>query len=192
MKKVLLVMAAALVMIGCGNKKVAPTKGEVEVLVPCKEFKTDKNTLRANGNAISPNMQNATDKAMQAARRELATSIEATVQRVLEDFSSSYDLDNQADFRARTKDLTRTVVNQKLQGSVAVCDKVTRTTEKDGSVMYHAYVAVELTSNELMESLLNNTKKAISDSEKLRTDFEYEQFKKTFEAEMEKLAGAQQ
>lgn len=189
MKKVLVVMAAALVMISCGGKKVAPTKGEVEVNVPCKEFKTDKNTLRANGNAISPNMQNATDKALAAARREMATSIEASIQRVLETFSSSYDLDNQADFRARTKDLARNVVNQKLQGSVPVCDKVTKSTDKEGNVMYHGYVAIELTTNELMESLLNNTKKAISDSEKLRTDFEYEQFKKTFEEEMSKLAG---
>ena len=188
MKKVLFLMAAVLVMASCGSKKPA-VKGEVEVNVPCSEFKTDKNTLRANGNAISPNMQNATDKALAAARREMATSIEASIQRVLETFSSSYDLDNQADFRARTKDLARNVVNQKLQGSVPVCDKVTKSTDKEGNVMYHGYVAIELTTNELMESLLNNTKKAISDSEKLRTDFEYEQFKKTFEEEMSKLAG---
>ncbi len=188
MKKVLCVLAATLVMVSCGGKKVAPTKGEVEVVVPCKEFKTDKTTLRANANAISPNMQNATDKALAAARRELATSIETSMQRVLENFSSSYDLDEAADFRARTKDLSRMVVNQKLRGSVAVCDKVTRSEDKDGRIVYHAYVAVELTSNELMEALLDNTKKAISDSEKLRTDFEYEQFKKTFDAEMDKLA----
>lgn len=189
MKKVLFVLAAALVMVSCG-KKAPAVKGEVEVNVPCSEFKTDKNTLRASGNAISPNMQNAKDKAVSAARRELATSIEATMQRVLEDFSSSYDLDNQADFRARTKDLARTVVNQKLQGSVIVCEKMMKKEDKDG-VMYHSYIAVELTSNELMEALLDNTKKKISDSEKLRTDFEYEQFKKTFEEEMSKLAGNQ-
>ena len=79
MKKVLFIMAAALVMVSCGNKKATPTKGEVEVNVPCKEYKTDKKTLRANGNAISPNMQNATDKAIAAARREMATSVEAVI-----------------------------------------------------------------------------------------------------------------
>ena len=136
MKKVLCVLAATLVMVSCGGKKVAPTKGEVEVVVPCKEFKTDKTTLRANANAISPNMQNATDKALAAARRELATSIETSMQRVLENFSSSYDLDEAADFRARTKDLSRMVVNQKLRGSVAVCDKVTRSEDKDGRIVY--------------------------------------------------------
>ncbi len=188
MKRTLWILAAVLVMLSCGTAEVSARK-EKKVKMPCHEL-TNKKTLRANGNAISPQMQNATDKAIAAARKELATSIEATVQRVLEDFSSSYDLNEQADFRSRTKDLARTVVNQKLQGSVVACHEMRQKKEKGGKITYHAYVTVELTSNELMENLLANTKKAISDSEKLRTDFEYEQFKKTFEAEMDKLAAA--
>ncbi len=189
MKRVLMILAAALVVLSCGVTEVSAKK-EKKVKVPCHEL-TNKKTLRANGNAVSPNMQNATDKAIAAARKELATSIEATVQRVLEDFASSYDVNEQADFRSRTKDLARTVVNQKLQGSIVSCSEM-RSVKEKGKVTYHAYVTVELTTNELMENLLNNTKKAISDSEKLRTDFEYEQFKKTFDAEMEKLAASNQ
>ena len=187
MKKVLLIMAAALVMVSCGNKKVAPTKGEVEVNVPCKEFKTDKKTIRANGNAISPNMQNATDKALAAARREMATSVESVVKRVVETYASSYDLDNAADFRSKMQDMARIVTNQTLRGSVPVCDKVTKVEGKDG-VMYHAYVALELTSNEYLEALTQETNKRISDDEKLRTDFELEKFKKVFEEEMANFA----
>ena len=189
MKRVFCILAAALVMLSCGVTEVSAKK-EKKVKIPCHEL-TNKKTLRANGNAVSPNMQNATDKAIAAARKELATSIEATVQRVLEDFASSYDVNEQADFRSRTKDLARTVVNQKLQGSIVSCSEM-RSVKEKGKVTYHAYVTVELTTNELMENLLNNTKKAISDSEKLRTDFEYEQFKKTFDAEMEKLAASNQ
>lgn len=186
MRRVSLILAAVLVMLSCGSFEASARK-EKKVKIPCHEL-TDKKTLRASANAISPNMQNATEKAVASARKELATSIEATVQRVLEDFASSYDVDNAADFRSRTKDLARTVVNQKLQGSVISCSEMREKKEKGGKIMFHAYVTVELTSNELMENLLNNTKKAISDSEKLRTDFEYEQFKKTFDAEMDKLA----
>ncbi len=186
MKRVSFILAAVMLMLCCGTATVSAKK-EKKVKMPCNEL-TNKQTLRASANAISPQMQNATDKATAAARRELATSIEATVQRVLEDFASSYDVNEQADFRSRTKDLARTVVNQKLQGSVISCSEMREKKEKGGKVTYHAYVTVELTSNELMENLLNNTKKAISDSEKLRTDFEYEQFKKTFEEEMNKLA----
>lgn len=187
MKKVLFVLAAAMVMVGCGNKKVAPTKGEVEVVVPCKEFKSDKHTLRANGNAISPNMQNATDKAVAAARRELATSIDATIKRVVDQYASSYDLNDAADFRSKMQDITRTVVSQQLTGSVVVCDKVTRSNDKDGNIMYHAYVAVELSTSEILEGINDAAKNKVSDEEKLRTDFEYEKFKQTFEAEMAKL-----
>ncbi len=187
MKKVLFVLAAAMVMVGCGSKKVAPTKGEVEVNVPCKEYKTDKNTLRANASATSPNMQNATDKALASARRELATSIEATIKRVVDQYASSYDLNDAADFRGKMQDITRTVVNQQLVGSVPVCDKITRTTDKDGNTIYHAYVAIELTTNEMLEAVRNGVNNKISDEEKLRTDFEYEKFKKTFEEEMAKL-----
>ena len=187
MKKVLLIMAAALVMVSCGNKKATPVTGEVEVNVPCKEFKTDKKTLRANGNAISPNMQNATDKAIAAARREMATSVEAVIKRVTETYASSYDLDDAADFRGKVQDRARIVTNQTLRGSVPVCDKVTKVEDKDG-VMYHAYVALELTTNEFIEELTKETNKRISDDEKLRTDFELEKFKKVFEEEMNNFA----
>jgi len=190
MKRVLWILAAVLVMLSCGSFE-ASAKKEKKVKIPCHEL-TNKKTLRANGNAVSPNMQNATDKAIAAARKELATSIEATINRVLEDFSSSYDVNEQADFRSRTKDLARTVVSQKLQGSIVSCSEMRSVKEKGGKITYHAYVTIELTSNELMDAMLANTKKAISDNEKLRTDFEYEQFKKTFDAEMDKLAAQQQ
>ena len=54
--------------------------------------------------------------------------------------------------------------------------------------MYHAYVALELTSNEYLEALTKETNKRISDDEKLRTDFELDKFKKVFEEEMDNFA----
>ena len=54
--------------------------------------------------------------------------------------------------------------------------------------MYHAYVALELTSNEYLEALTKETNKRISDDEKLRTDFELDKFKKVFEEEMANFA----
>ena len=68
-----------------------------------------------------------------------------------------------------------------------VCDKVTKTENKEG-VMYHAYVALELTSNEFLEALTQESNKRISNDEKLRTDFELEKFKKVFEEEMNNFA----
>ena len=104
MKKILFLLVIAMVAVGCKTKQVMSTANEVEVLVPCAEFKTDKTAMRATATAVSPNLQNAKDKAIAAARRELATMLGASVQRVLEAFASSYDMDEAASFAGHTKD----------------------------------------------------------------------------------------
>lgn len=190
MKKVVFLIAAATLFVGCKSKQaITPVASEVEVNVPCSEYKTDKDNLRAVGSAISPNMQNAKDKALAAARRELATSMAASVQRVLEVFASSYDTESAASFNGRTKDLSRQVTNQMVVGNYVVCDKITKTTNPaNGSVMYNAYVALEVGNDDLFKSLEKQVKTVVSDDSKLRTDFEYEKFKETFYEEMKKAA----
>ena len=86
MKKILFLMVIAVAAIGCKAKQAVSATSEVEVVKLCADYKTDKTALRATANAVSPNMQNATDKAVAIARRELATSMGATIQRVLERF----------------------------------------------------------------------------------------------------------
>ena len=187
MKKILFLVAIAVAVVGCKAKQAVSATGEVEVVKLCADYKTDKTAMRATANAVSPNMQNATDKAVAIARRELATSMGATIQRVLERFESSYEKGEAADFASRTKDLSRQVSDQLIVGIVIACDKVTKSTGADGKTMYRAYVAVEIDNNEVLENLKKQLENAISQDEKLRTDFEYEQFKQTFYEELEKL-----
>ena len=187
MKKILFLLVIAMVAVGCKTKQVMSTANEVEVLVPCAEFKTDKTAMRATATAASPNMQNAKDKAIAAARRELATMLGASVQRVLESFASSYDMDEAASFAGHTQDLSRQVTDQTVVGSFVLCDKVTKSTSRDGKVTYHAYVAIELGSEEILKNVQAQLEKSISLDEKLMTNFEYETFKKVFYEEMEKL-----
>jgi hypothetical protein len=184
MKKILFLVVIAIVTLGCKTKQVMSTSGEVEVVKLCADYKSDKTAMRATANAISPNMQNATDKAVAIARRELATSMSATIQRVWERFETSYEKDTDADFLSRTKDMTRQASNELVTGSVIVCDKVTKSTDANGKTIYHAYVAVEIGNDELLKRL----ETAVSKDDKLRVDFEFENFKKTFYEEMEKLA----
>lgn len=187
MKKILFLVAIAVVATGCKTKQVMSTTNEVEVVVPCAEYKTDKTAMRATASAVSPNIQNAKDKAVAAARRELATMLSASVQRVLESFSSSYDTDDAASFASRTKDLSRQVTDQTVVGSFILCDKVTKSTSRDGKVTYHAYVALELGTEEILKNVQTQLEKAVSQDDKLRTDFEYEKFKEVFYEEMAKL-----
>lgn len=183
MKKVVLLALAtvALLATGCKSKKVVtPNQGEVEVTVLCSEFKTDKSAIRSSASAVSPNMQNAKDKALAAARRELATSVSTTLNRVVETFSSSYDQEAAASFEARTKDLAQQVTSQTINGSIVECDKITKTVNKDGSVVYRSYVAVALGSDKIMDIVERQFKTNVTEEEKLHTDFEYEQFKDTY------------
>lgn len=192
MKKVLFLIAVAVIAVGCKSTKQVASypEDEVEVTVRCAEFKTDQTGVRASASAISPNMQNAKDKAVAAARRELATSISGLINRVQETFTTSYDKDEIADYAARTKDLARIVVSQKISGSYIVCDKMTKKVDpQTGKPLYTAYVAVEIGNEDLFDAIVKQAQAAISDDDKLRTDFEYELYKDTYNEELKKLAG---
>lgn len=193
MKKILFFIAVAVIAVGCKSTKQVATyaEDEVEVTVRCAEFKTDQTGIRASASAISPNMQNAKDKAVAAARRELATNISGLINRVQETFTTSYDKDEMADYAARTKDLARIVASQKISGSYVVCDKMTKKADpQTGKVVYTSYVAVEIGNEDLFDAIVKQAQAAIADDDKLRTDFEYELYKKTFEEELEKLSNS--
>lgn len=182
MKKILFFALVAIVAVGCKSKKnVTPVySGDVEVIIPCtgKEYMTDKETFRASGMGYSNDMNIAKSKALQNARAELATSIESTVKRVTDNYASSYQMGEQEEAKGKFQDLSRTVVNKKLNGTVVICEKMMKTPEG----AYRAYVAVELGGPEVVEAISN----AVKDDDKLRIDYEYEKFKKVFEEEMSK------
>ena len=192
MKKILFIMAAAVVFAACGAKKAAqPVTAtsafaqEEEVIVPCTEFRSDKKALRASGSAISPNMQNAKDKAAMNARRELATAAQTFMQRVSETYTSSYDVDQRADFGARYQDMARQVAAKLMQGSEICCDKLTKTVGADGSLMYHAYVAVEIEKDDLYKDF-SQSMKQLTGAEKAMIDFDAEKFRVVFDEEFGK------
>ena len=64
-------------------------------------------------------------------------------------------------------------------GINTICEKTTKTS--DGK--YKTYIAIELAGDELMTAL----NERLSKDAKLKIDYDYEQFKKTFEEEMDKL-----
>ena len=102
------------------------------------------------------------------------------MKRVTDNYASSYQLGEQEEARSRFQDLARVVVNEKLAGTRVICEKTMKTPEG----AYKVYTAVELAGEEIAKSMQNR----IQDDEKLRTDFEYEKFKKVFDEEMEKAA----
>lgn len=167
----------------CGSSKSAGgVKGDVAIDAPCSgaDFNTDKDYFRANMTALSSDMGMAKTKALSSARGELATSVNAEMKRVLEEYKSSYQSGESEEMKRKDEDLIRTVVNQTLNDTRVICEKMMKT--PDGK--YRAYVAVEMAKENILKGIENQLKA----DEKLRTDFEYEKFKKTFEEEMNKLS----
>ena len=95
-----------------------------------------------------------------------------------DNYASSYQQGIEEEAKSRFQDMVRNVVDQKLSGTIVVCDKLMRTQDNK----FRAYVVVELNGDDLLEDIANK----VSNDDKLRIDYEYEKFKKEFEKEMGK------
>ena len=187
MKKIYLFGLAALLLCACGAPKKAIQKAQedVEVIIPCSgaEYMSSAEFFRANAMGLSNSLEIANQKAMTAARAKLAAAIQTTVKSVTDNYASSYESNRQEEARGRFQSLIREVVEQKLSGVRVICQK----TMKGADGQYKYYVAIELSGNDIAQAMNNR----ISSEDKLRTDFEYEKFKKVFDDEMKKEAAEQ-
>ncbi|MDO5341047.1 MAG: hypothetical protein Q4F69_01135 [Bacteroidia bacterium] len=180
MRKITLMVVAAmlaLVVTSCGS-----TKSTVKNM-PCPECKATAQVFRYLGQHVAAGdrqIQQARSMAAQSAREELATMVSATVQRVIDNYSNEYIQGDDADFKQRIEGLSRTVVKQLLVGTPVTCEQQ-MAGSKDGTTI--CYACVELTGQSVLDGIANK----INNDEKLRTDFEYEKFKKVFNEEMGKL-----
>ena len=81
---------------------------------------------------------------------------------------------------ARVQEIARTVVNQQLKGTPVVCEGTMPGSQPGNTI---CFACVELTGKSVLDGIASQ----ISNDEKLRTDFEYEKFKKVLEEVMSKL-----
>lgn len=186
--KTLLVMAVlAGGLSACKSKKKvadAPPQpdGEVEVVIPCsgKEYFTDDKHFRANSLGESMDQATAKRKALSQARADLAAAINTQVSAVIDNYVNSREMNNREEVAERYESLAREVVDQKLNGTRTICEKMMKVTATNN---YKAYVAIELSAQDLLAAY----NERLSNDERLRIDYDYEKFKETFEREMNKL-----
>jgi hypothetical protein len=184
-----IVMLAALAIVfiisGCKSKEKAASakdQGETLIEVYCSgpEFQSNNEYFRANQLGESMDQATAKKKAMSNTRAELAAAIQTTVKGVVDNYLNSRELNKDEDLEKKYESLTREVIDQKLTGVKTICEKTTKTSEGK----YKTYIALELAGDELMNAM--NAR--LSQDDKLKIDYDYEQFKKTFDAEMDKMA----
>ena len=183
-KSILMLTAvvALLVISGCKSKeKAVKESGETLIEVYCSgpEFFANAEYFRANQVGESVDQATAKKKALSNARADLASSVQTTIKGVIDNYVNSRELNNVEEAEERFESLTREVINQKLTGVKTICEKTTKT--DDGK--YKTYVALELAGDELMNAM----NERLSKDAKLKIDYDYEQFKKTFDEEMKKF-----
>jgi predicted transposase YbfD/YdcC len=175
-------------MSSCGSAEKAVTtkaQGEelIEVYCTGPDYQSDKNTFRASAIGESLDQMVSKKKAGTNARAELATLIQSTIKGTIDNYVNSTELNNVEQVEERFEGLTREVINQQLNNIKVICEKQTRT----GENKYKTYIALEMNSKDLEEAI--NQK--LSQDEKLKVDYDYEKFKETFNAEMQKLEAQQ-
>lgn len=174
-------VAIAAMIASCKPKEKIPT-GEKEVVVPCSgpDYFTNNKVFRANSIGESMDQVTSKKKALTNARNELAQSIQTTVKTVTDNYTNSREMNRKEELEQRFEQLNREVVDQTLQGVRTICEKLVQT--KEGN--YKTYVAIELSADDLVKQY----NERMSKDDRLKIDYDYEKFKKTFDDEMAKKA----
>lgn len=175
------VLLAGISISSCSTANKTKSNGETVIEMHCSddEHLSDKEHIRATGIGESMDQMTAKKKARSNAQSELAKTISSTMKIVGDNYVNSTEVNNKEELTETFQELSRTVVDQELQGAVKICEKFTKT--EDGN--YKCYMALELSGSDLLKKY----NEALSSDEKLKADYNYEQFKEVFNQEMEAL-----
>lgn len=182
-KAAIVILAAGLALGACKKKEeVQAPAGEVLINEYCAgpEYFSNDEFFRSNGLGESMDQATAKKKAFSNARADLASAINTTIQGTIDNYVNSREFNNREEVEERFEGLTREVLDQELTGTKTICQKAVKVTETGN---YKYYVAIELSGQDLIGAM----NERLSQDERLRIDYDYEQFKETFEKEMEKL-----
>ena len=172
----------------CGSsEKVASAKSQgeelIEVYCTGSEYQSDKKNFRASAIGESLDQMVSKKKAGTNARAELASLVASTIKGTIDNYINSTELNNVEQVEERFEGLTREVINQQLNNIKVICEKQTRTAQNK----YKTYIALEMNAEDLEKAI----EQKLSQDEKLKVDYDYNKFKETYEAEMQKLESQQ-
>lgn len=181
MKKILSIMCAmamVLSMASCGSQKKVAEQVEVNIPLSGSQYRTDADFFRAVQSGESTNDAMAKKIAIQNARQELGAAIKAELEGVIENFGKEQAVDSLSEYKAQYSELMYTAVKETLVGATVVDEKLF----KQANGKYKHYVCLQLAK----EDIKKEVEKAISVDEKLKLEFELEQFKKVYDEQMKK------
>ena len=186
MKKIHTLAIAAVAMTlglaGCkSSNSITPSQnGEVEIIEYCtgSDYNTDGKHFRATATGESLSRETAKKMSRSNAEDRLARSIEATLEVVTDNYVNSSKFNNKEEVTETFNNLARTTVSQELRGAIIICEKLTQ--KPDGSFV--SYIAIELSGEQIAQAY----NERLSKEERIMAEYNYENFKQTFEEEMAK------
>lgn len=180
MKKLILFILISCTIFSCTSiKKIEAPKGEIEIIIPCSEFKSNTSMFRISSSGESIDQSTAKKKAISNARIELAGMISTTIKSVGDNYVKSSEVNNVEEILEKFEEVSRTVIDQEISGAISICDRLTKTDEDK----YKYYVALELSGERVVKKYF----KALTKNDKLLLDYSYQKFKNNFESEIKKL-----
>lgn len=185
---ILTLALTAFVFAGTGCKKKKNTveqpkpKGEILINEYCTgpQYNSDQSTFRVSATGESMSRETAKKIARSNAEDRLARTVNATVKAVTDNHVNSTKYNNREEVTEVFNNLARTIVDQELRGAIIICEQLTQ--KENGN--YVSYMAIELSA----EEMVNAYNERLSKDERIMAEYNYEQFKQTFEEEMRKLS----
>lgn len=181
-------------MVGCRSAHKAVSAGEVAIkLDQCIELQEQAPDRRAWGEGTDYTLADASAYAQANARANFAymieTAVEAGTSHSSQKFNkASSDGENGALISDRTgldKNLYSVVAQQIVKNTALI--KTSPYKQKDGQ--YHVYVCIEYRGRvgDMAETIASKVNEQLSDEEKLRIQFDYQQFKKEIEEQLKNM-----
>jgi hypothetical protein len=175
--KYALLVVSMVTISSCGSKKVSATENSKEIVLPIKNFQSDKSFFRSISSGTSPNMSFAKELAFKNAANEIAKTIDVKVKSLLEDYARQSEIDSSIDYKSEAERMATISTNQSLKNAKIVQEKIYQNPDKT----YTYWVGVELSKEDIFNSLKNNISSSkIKSLHAEKVDFR-ETFNKSFE-----------
>ncbi|MEG2780374.1 MAG: hypothetical protein RR919_06095 [Bacteroidales bacterium] len=182
MKKIFtfsLIAGLSVLLFACGSsKKLAKSDGMQELNIPLNgaEYRTNEKCYRAVQSGISPNSAMAKKIAVQNARQELAASIKADLEAVIENYGKGQGVDTTNEYKGQYQELVYTTLDQQLVGVKIIDEKLFK--QADNSYKY--YVCLQINKDELKEKITQK----LSKEEKMKLEFDLDKFRRIYDEQM--------
>lgn len=150
MKKIALMMLAAMLLVSCGASKKVAQKPVQTYVQPGADLLGAQNVLRAWAMGISDSEMTAKKKAVVSASSQLAQMLNSAVTTTIDDYCVSLSEGEVAKSKEYLSQKTSLVSEQVLTGARPIFDQWE---PKDDKGMYRNYVVLELSGEEFIKKL---------------------------------------